>query len=222
MGRRQRGDHGQALHRLAGEPAHGVTDRLAVDGVDGHYGDEVTVLLGGQLEAVQRGHGAVKACVHGYDAQRLGPPAGQGSSGDVGPVAKLVDGGQHPGPGELAHTGVVVEDPRHGLMGDSGDGGDVGNRGPALGLPVWFGGLVCFGRPGPVRAASASGQGVPIRVESGVSARQRSPRARAPPRWERSHLSLHALHPKLRDVSVPKQSDGEDLRRKRGVLSPIG
>ena len=35
-------------------------------------------------------------------------------------------------------------------------------------------------------------------------------RREAAPRWERSHLSLHALHPKARDVSVPKQSDGED------------
>ncbi len=47
VGRRERGDHGQAFNRLAGEPPDGVSDRLAVDRVDGHHRDKVTMLLGG-------------------------------------------------------------------------------------------------------------------------------------------------------------------------------
>ena len=46
----------------------------------------------------------------------------------VGTIPQLGDGGLHPQPGLGPDVGVIVQYPRHGLVRDAGQPGDVGHR----------------------------------------------------------------------------------------------
>jgi hypothetical protein len=107
----------QPVDRLDHRPPLQVADRGDADQVAGR--------AGGVLDAVQHGGRAEQRGLEADDAQRVGLAGDQGAGGEVAAVVQRLHRFENPGAGLLPYVRMLVEHPRHRLMGDTRELGDV-------------------------------------------------------------------------------------------------
>ena len=123
--RRDRSEDDQPRDRLRDQLVDRLGQTVAIEPLDGHDADAVAHPPGGPLDAEQRGRRSVEQRVEADHPDRAGSPAGQAAGQRVGPEVQLLDGAQHPLACLLTDAVVVVQHPRHRLVGDLGQAGDV-------------------------------------------------------------------------------------------------
>ena len=110
---------------LRAESADGLLERSSIEGAHGGHADEVAGGPGGEFDPVEGRGRPVERGVEADDAERLGSTGHPGARGDVGVVVELAHGGQHAGPGLVAHAGALVDDPGDRHLGHTGQFGDI-------------------------------------------------------------------------------------------------
>jgi hypothetical protein len=124
--RRDDEDAVDPLHAEALDRAH---DRRPVERVEADDRDEVARGVGGLLDREQRRRRPVQRRVEAHDAERVRAPGHERARRRVRPVVELAHRGEHAAARLRPHVRAVVDDPRHGLVRDAGELGDVGHHG---------------------------------------------------------------------------------------------
>jgi hypothetical protein len=96
---------------LVPKPVDGVQQRTPIERADRGHGDEVLVLPGRLLDAVEHAGRAVQRGVEADHTQGAGASGRQRARGGVGAVAEFADRREHTVPGGGPHVRMVVEDP---------------------------------------------------------------------------------------------------------------
>jgi hypothetical protein len=118
-------DDDDARHAVIEMAFHRLGHRTAVEAVRGRHADGEARRLGGALERGEQRRRPVERAALGDHPDDPGPTRHEGAGGVVPPVPELLDGPLDALAGLVAHAGVPVEDPRHGLVRDARPSGDV-------------------------------------------------------------------------------------------------
>ncbi len=179
-----RGDQHNGLGCLVLEVFHRCAQRCDGRVGDARQADEVPDVAGGDLD---RDHRAGRSIEVGARREQSDHPRALGDQRarcGIAPVSELGDRPLDPLLRRRADVGMVVEHPRHGLVGHVGHAGHVVHSGRPRHRRV-----ECSNRPRGIRRAPPSG--IPTQPASGSAVVNAN---RAPWRDPPSHLTRHAVN----------------------------